>query len=248
MKTKTSGAVIVAVLLLGSMSVQAGLLATSLPGNTVVYKNIAEDISGAGTYGVPVVTGDILDFDPLGLGVSASGGAIDYNDAQLNFQILAKDQWAVTEVKFAELGDYLLAGPGGAGTYASVSATFFVNILEIDGVAPVAPINYSVSQTFANVAMPGDAGTGLWSGDVNFDIGQIITDAGQTYEMGATWVSVVLDNIMLASSEAGTISQIKKKDANGFTVTSYVVPEPASMALLVGASSAIVFVRRRLLA
>lgn len=252
MKTRVWITGLAVVLLSASMSVQAGLLASSLTGDTVIYSDVSENVTGdgingsLGTYGTPVISGDLLDFDPLGLGVNSSGGGLKQTDALLSFDIKAKDGFAISDLIFSELGDYLLAGAGGAGTYAQVSATFNISIVEIDGLAPIAPINHSEVHSFSNVALPADAGSGIvWSGSADLDFNAIITGAGQSYVDGATWVSIELANIMYAGSEAGTIAQIKKKDGNGFAVTSVVVPEPASVALFAGASSSIFFIRRR---
>src|SRR5688572_21908548 len=104
-------------------------------GSTVVYQNVTES-SGTDSipqFGAPTVLVDTLDFNPVGFDAfSSGGGAPDITDGQLNFTIKANSGYIIPFVNFSERGDFTLAGTGTALTYASVSATVFIDILEVD--------------------------------------------------------------------------------------------------------------------
>ncbi len=256
MKNSIRNVGVITALLLVSMSTQAGLLRNSAPGDTVTYTAITEDISGygtfGGTYGTPTINGDLLDFNPLGLQAQATGGADSENDAELRFGVEAHQGYHISDIQFGEAGESRLRDPGSVGTvstFTEVTATFFVDILELDHGATALPgsVDDQYIRYFAYFDITGGLGINLWDGNIDIDIDQILLDNEVNYEFGATEVHITLDNIMYAASEVGTTATIKKKDADGFTITAVSVPEPASVVLLLGTTSGLVFIRRRII-
>lgn len=221
-------------------------------GNTIKYTSVTED-SGtdpAPLFGTPTVSADTLDFNPTSFNSNSSGASgVDITDGTLAFGIVALDNNIIDEVQFDEAGDFTLAGLGGAGTYASVTANFIIEITHVDGVS-INPVQILADMVFTpsngNWDLlndgPGPAVNGGWSGSLDVDITQALIDASVSYVNGATQVSVILDNTLTTLSESGTQAFIAKKDTGGVTIT--VVPEPASLALL-GLGTALIAVRRR---
>jgi hypothetical protein len=223
-----------------------------------MYLDVTEDANSAGDdpplFGAPNISGDSLDFDPVGFSASATGASgNDITDGNLKFDIVAKPGKYLTNVQFAEAGDATLAGFGTDATFVSVTAMLFIDIEEVDGVA-ITPVNVMASMAFTpsgayDLATHGGGGplfsTG-WSGSVTIDLLQALTDNNVPFVNGATRVTFNLDNTLTALSEAGTSSLIAKKDFDGLTVTAN-VPEPGSLALaslaLLGLSASLL--RRR---
>lgn len=208
-------------------------------GVNVKYLQITEDSVTDPTplFGTPQVFGDTLDFNPVGFGASSSGGgAPDVTDGNLTFMIEAKPQHIVDRVTFSEAGDYTIFGTGGLGTQVTVSAPVFIDIVEVDGVG-INPINLQLQMTFAPSNGDYDlfndgAGFGvIWNGSLDVDLTQVLIDQGVPFVDGVTKVNVDLDNILTATSEAGSSATIAKKDFKGFSVTAD-VPEPGAAALL----------------
>ncbi|MCA9258986.1 MAG: hypothetical protein KDA61_07290, partial [Planctomycetales bacterium] len=77
-----------------------------------------------------------------------------------------------------------------------------------------------------------------WHGNQTIDLSDILEANNISFLMGATLVSVNLDNTLAVTSESGTYSFIAKKDFDVTTVpgTESNVPEPAaaSLAALIG--------------
>ena len=246
------------------MNAQAGLLTNSISGTTVTYNNVSEDITAAtlatfgafepstGTYGQPSVSGNQLDFNPTGLVAGGANGDFMIKDAELTFEAKADEGFHIPDLVFSEAGDTILneivLGSATPNTRTSVEFTYFIDIIEVDQIPFTGTLsNYSGTASFAFFQAPGDLGTTNWTGTANIDIEQILIDSGISYTFGATEVGVKIDNILYAYSENGTIASIKKKDADGFAVTAVSIPEPASAVLLVGMTSGLMFVRRRLI-
>jgi len=215
-------------------------------GATVMYLDVTEDANSAGDdpplFGAPTISGDSLDFDPVGFSASAAGAAgNDITDGNLQFDIVAKPGKYLTNVQFSEAGDTTLAGFGTDATFTSVTAMLFLDIEEVDGVPLNSPINVIASMVFTPSS--GDYGLGTdggggpifssaWSGSVTVDLLQTLTDNNVPFVNGATKVSFNLDNTLTALSEAGTSALIAKKDLDGLTVTAN-VPEPSTVALAI---------------
>jgi hypothetical protein len=162
----------------------------------------------------------------------------------------AKPNQLIDQLQFSEAGDFTLAGFGGAGTFASVAANLFIDIVEVDGVSINAiPIITSMSfmpssgdWDLANDG-PGPVVNGTWTGSVDVDLTQVLIAEGILFTGGVTKVNVTLDNTLVTLSEDGTSSFIAKKDTKGLSVTA-VIPEP-STGLLVGFGFVLVAATRR---
>jgi len=235
MKTRKYVGWILSVAVLASTLVAQAETYVDQEGDTVWYRDIAEDVD-YGTYGAVTVSGDTLNFRPLGLKAESSGGgAPTVNDAQLQFDVEAKEGKYVAGIEFSELGDLSLFGTGTDSTYVQIIANFFVRIDEVDGVS----ID-SITKEFSLSVLPNtdgkfelvEDGEGIhdWEGSVYLDLESMLDDI--TYIDGVTRAFVNLDNWLIASSEEDTFSSIQKKIAGGFSITSDVVPEPASVGLL----------------
>lgn len=190
-------------------------------------------------FGAPTVSGNTLDFDPKGFAADSQGVAPpDITDGQLNFTIQALDGYGIPALTFSERGDFTLAGIGTANTYASVAAAFFVDIVDVDGVALPTPIQLNANMVFTPNAsgkfeLPTDEGSGvIWTGDLNLDLNAALVGNAVAFDLGATLVKVSMDNTLVAQSEEASRAFIAKKDVKGFSVTSALIPEPTSTALI----------------
>ncbi len=210
-------------------------------GNTVNFLQVTEDSGTDPTplYGAPSVFGDTLDFNPISFNAGATGaGGVDITDGTMSLMMTSKPGNFIDQVLFDEAGDVTLAGFGGIGTFASVSANFFVEIQEVDGVGIgsiliQAPMIFTPSGGTYDQATDGGGGplfNSAWSGSLLVDLTQALIDNNIPHVNGVTKISVVFDNTLVALSENGTSSFIAKKDVGGVGIT--VVPEPATIGLL----------------
>jgi hypothetical protein len=230
----------IGLLALGSVASAAAINYGNFNGTNVMYLQVTEDSSTDPTplFGAPTVSGDSLTFNPTSFGASATGaGGVDITDGTLASTLMTTGTKRIHKVSFAEAGDYTLAGGAGTtATAASVGASFFLRVIELDGVG-VAPINFSGNMTFSPSGGTYDfvndphGPAQIWNGTVTFDIDALL--ASQNVVGQATKILLSLDNVLLAASEAGTFSTIKKKQFEGVTVTVDTdVPEPTSIAFL----------------
>jgi len=186
-------------------------------------------------YNAPGVFGNTLDFDPT-MNSAADGFDADITDAQINMMIESIEGVGIGSLSFSEAGDTSLIGTGTAATATAVAATFFVEILEVDGVGidPVSDIfmmSFSPSAGDFNLDDDGNLVGQAWTGSLLIDI-QAMLDAVDI-DGNATLVSLVFDNILTASAEDGTASVIAKKDSS---VTVAQIPAPGALMLLGAAS------------
>jgi hypothetical protein len=207
----------------------------------IKFRNVTES-SGTDPvplYGAPSYFNTGADFDPTSLIAFSTNGANDITDGQLNFTlegtVSGSQVVAINNISLFEAGDYTLAGVGTAATQVIAGASIRVTITEIDGVAPAGgpitliPSNASVG--FNLLASPGIVMP--WSLGTSLNIAAQLTSLGIPHTYGATEVEVVIDNDLIALSEAASAARIAKKDFQVMTegeVTA--VPEPAAVSVL----------------
>lgn len=236
---------ILSVLVLSAAVSAAPINYGSFMGNTVTYVDVTEDSNSGDAlplFGSPTVSGDSLDFDPVGFNAHATGAAgVDITDGNLSFMVVAKPLQVIQNVQLSEAGDTTLAGFGTDATFTSVTATGVLNINEVDGVG-IGAISEPITLTFTpsggtyGLLTAGGGGplfNSFWSGSWSRDIEQALIDHNVPYIFGATKISINIDNTLTALSQLGTSSLIAKKDFGGLSVTVN-VPEPASLVLVLG--------------
>jgi hypothetical protein len=237
------GVALIATLLSSVVAHSAPINYGNFSGATVDYLDVTEDANSAGDFpplfGPPSVSGDSLDFDPVGFSASATGAAgNDLTDGNLKFMVAAHAGKAINNIQLAEAGDLTLLGFGTDATFVGVTALGVIDISEVDGVGiPVIskPFALSFSPSGGTFGLATDGGggplfNGTWSGSLAIDINQILTDENQPFNFGATKISINLDNSLTALSELGTFSLIAKKHFGGLSVTVN-IPEPSTLAL-----------------
>jgi PEP-CTERM motif len=211
-------------------------------GTSVSYVNVTEDTTTGDSqplFGTPTVTGNSIDFNPVGFDAEASGAAgSDDTGGRLTFSIQAHLGNAITSVQFSEAGDTTLAGVGTDATSTAVTANGTIKINAVDGAAitPITrPISLSFTPSGGTYGLASDGG-GLpiyhtqWTGSLTVNLPQILTNASVPFAFGATNISVDLVNLLTARSQAGTDALMNKHDFGGLSITA-VVPEPASALL-----------------
>lgn len=258
----TSSLIILLTLLLASMSAHASISTNYGSHEAVsVWYNDVSETTDAGAYRAPIVTGDTLSFVPLGVKAESSDGGLDTNTAQLAFDIQAKAGKYVAGLLLSEEGDFSMQGLTGTdATYVDVTANFAITISEVDG-ASITPVTDNLSMTFSpnadgtfELITDGGGGSsffnpyqGAWDGTIYIDLFEVLDNHSVPYNAGGgvTLANLSLENILTADSESGTSSFIQKKVQSDFTITSNIIPEPASLLLMVGTTSFFAFFRRR---
>ena len=222
-------------------------------GNTVTYVDVTEDSNSGDTlplFGAPIVSGDSIDFNPVGFDANATGAAgNDITSSQLSFMVVAQDpfgsDFGITNINFSEAGDTTIAGVGSDLTMTSVTATVIININEVDG-AGINTVTVPAALTFTpsggTYGLGTDGGGGpvfhtAWSGSLFVDLNAALIANNVPFDVGATKISVDISNSLAATSENGTFAVIAKKDFGGVSVTVNMpdpgeIPEPGTLALL----------------
>jgi MYXO-CTERM domain-containing protein len=194
--------------IIGQPAVGAQINYGSHVGSHVTYVNVTED-SGDDEplplFGAPTVTGNSIDFNPVGFDAASSDGGSDITDSNLVFMVTANPTGAggnpggnrIRSITLNEAGDTTLAGTVIAGSMGTATAVFASGVLDIqevdltvgDGYNPVGINNISVpfSMTFTpsggTYFLGTDGGGGPiyhtpWSGSVTLDIDSILIANG----------------------------------------------------------------------
>jgi hypothetical protein len=212
-------------------------------GGVVEYTNVTESSASDPTplYNAPDVTVNLLDFDPLAFGASSTGGAPDLTDGQLNAGFNTLLGTGITTLLIQESGDFSLAGVGTAATSVVYGLFAKVTIQQVDGVA-VTPFTVIASASFNKNLLANPGTNQPWTAGLLLDLGPaLVTNGYAGYSLGVTKGELVVDNTLVALSEAGSVAFLAKKDINitpgGPLDPDNVIPEPAAaVLLLVGAS------------
>lgn len=239
------------------VSAQASLLYSAnygdFIGDTVNYINVTEssETDANALYNAPSISSDTITFNPDFTSYSSGAAGSDTTDGKLSFVINSHSGNFINKLKFSEAGDVSLTGFSN-DAYADVSANFIVTVSAVDG-NPINPVTGTTSMTFSPSAdgsfqlsnLGGPGYNSGWTGSMEIDLDGLLTSFGVPFINGATQVDVKLDNTLTTLSQEGTEAFIAKKDFKGFSVTSEVIPEPASAVMLIATTSGLVFVRRR---
>lgn len=152
-------------------------------------------------------------------------------DDTLTITIQANSGSYIDDVLLTEAGDTTLFGEAFAATV--VSASVFVDIFEIDGVA-VNNINGNAAMIFTRdgefESNDEGYGTHIWTGSLLIDLDAIIAGAPGGVVGRATRIQLNLDNTLIAYAASGATSRIEKKDIDGLAIT--IVPEPTTAVLM----------------
>jgi len=224
-------------------------------GNTVMYQNVTE-LNGEPNllFSMPSVVGDTLEFDPVNFFSEMNPGpGVDITHSELSTTIMASPGFVIENLMIQEAGDYTLVGPPRGFAKASVSATFFFNVLEVDGVAVANGPSGVVNMQFTTGAgpnggqfsLPGNAVAVPWQGTAFIDIAAAMA-ASPFSGQSATKVELVFDNSLSTIADAASSAFIQKKVIGGLTIQTN-VPEPGSvmLALVAGVPLTLLAVRRR---
>jgi hypothetical protein len=209
-------------------SISYGNLGPIAPGYSFVNIVESSGTDGVPLYGPPSPFVIGLDFTPTSFGAASAGGGADLTDGQLNYTVVAgPGAPGIPLISFAEGGTFTLGGTGTAATQVLAGASIAATIREINGVSvtpiPLAPVTASANYNLA--ASPG-AGQ-LWSLSASINVTAQLAGLGYGPGQLATRADVVIDNSLVAVSEALGAATISKGDF-GVTVT----PEPTSCAMM----------------
>jgi hypothetical protein len=220
-----------------------------------------------GLFGAPLLipTGsDDLTFSDLGFSSLAADGTFELQDGKLTFNIVPTTPSAfIHSLSFDEGGAYRVDGPTGD---ASSEATLLFNdvrITSVNGATLANPIIVSPTFNESQVSQTGSPGVSFASGDVKLT--STGGDATGTWDISAafnfdaalasaavsgriTGISVALNNELLTQTTSTDGLTLATMDKKHFIVTPVTtsVPEPASLALLLGGS--LLLARRRIAA
>ncbi|QDU89747.1 hypothetical protein Pla175_31420 [Pirellulimonas nuda] len=218
-------------------------------GTTVDYLDVTEDTNSGDTqplFGAPNISGDSLDFDPVGFSANSSGGgAPDQTDGQLKFMIRAKAGKAIQSISLTEAGDTSLARSivSNEDAFTQVTANIFIDVLEVNFLPVSTTLNANGVMTFTPSGgdyLLSTDGAGnptyntSWTGNFFYELGPLLAANGITGLV--TKVGINLDNTLTASSGPNSSALIAKKDFDGVVITvnpgpDNVVPEPSACVL-----------------
>jgi hypothetical protein len=224
--------------------------------NTVRFSDFTESSGTDATplFHAPTVSGDTLNFDPVFTAYAngSGGNASDTTEGQLGFEVSAAGDHVIRKVQITERGDYNMLSFGNSAL-VDVTATLFVEVLEVDGKALASPVNGTAQMSFDPKAdgqfLLSSFGTdsGLWIGSLIVDLDALLADNSISYVNGATRVNLELGNTVQALAQTDTEAFIANKDLQVFALSSNIssIPEPASLELLFGITSLLAFIRHR---
>lgn len=226
------------------------------PPGVTMYLDVTEssgtDPLPPGRYGPPTINGDNLDFDPKEFVAYALGGAMDITDVQLNFTLMSLPLSGVTSIMIAEGGDFTLSGIGTALTHVAAGVSMTIDIFEVDGVPLPQPIHvFQSTAIIRDLVSDGPVVLAPWDNGLLMNFIPILNEHEINFEWGVSKAEVVIDNQLFAISEPESLAFIAKKD---FSITTnvvidpdFVIPEPATLALMALAIACFgVVFRRRL--
>jgi hypothetical protein len=221
----------------------------------------------SGLFGAPALSppnSDNLAFPALSFSDLVADGQFQLQDGQLTFNVTPTTNATIHSLSFDEGGAWRVDGPEGD---ASAEATLLFNdlrITAINGVALGQAIIVDPTFSESDVIQSGSAdvstaegditftstggdAVGTWDITAEFNIDAALAAADKTGQV--TSISVALNDQLFAQTTSVdstlTLASIDKKHfiVSGITTPGSVVPEPASLSLLLG--GAMMMLRRR---
>ena len=229
---------------------------SDIPPGSVMYLDVTESSAPAPLplFGPPSITGNNLAFLPKAFAAFATSGANDITDGQLNTQVMVLEinnvvAGGLTSLSVTERGDYTLFGTGTTLTNVAAGVSLHVEILEVDG-NPIVPINVSSNASFSNsLTSSGPTVLAPWAISSGVSLGSVLAQNQIPFKFGVTKANIVIDNQLLATSEANSIAFIAKK---GFSIRpvieinpDFVIPEPTTLILGLASLLAVTTIRRQ---
>jgi hypothetical protein len=224
-------------------------------GPNVMYLDVTEEPTKSpppvpvSLFGAPTLSGNTLDFNPVGFKAESSNGGFAFTDGLLTTTIMTTNaNEYISQLWLSEFGSYSLLGGTPAGTQARVSIVVQAKVMEVNGVALANPIvlpqtiNYvngglaPATTAFGGMTFQSTGGALIgqpWSANVSFNLAAV---------PGATKIDLVLDNALLATSEANSFAFIDKKD---FQIFNTVVPEPGTIIMGIAGCLGLVVMGRK---
>ena len=223
----------------------------SFVGDDITYTDVAE---ATPRFGTPTVSGNSLDFNPVGFSAGSSNGGTDSAIGNLAFgiEVNKKSSSRIGSISLSEIGTTTLAGnvpPGSMATAAAVFTSGVLDIHEVDfkGINHISvPFSMTFNPSGGTYFLGTDGGGGPlfntpFSGSATLPVDAILIANGLT--PSATKVSIDLSNELHTVSEPLTSAFMSKLD---FSVQTTVhTPEPTALSGLALAALALLQRRQR---
>ncbi len=181
-----------------------------------------------GQFGIPSVAGNVFYFTPVGFDAQSAGGAnsgFDLVNQTFNLRVRVRDGYRFDSLRLTERGDYVLLGNGASAEVGGQLRVF-------DAALPgnERSVSFLPDAPLTQTGFP----TRNWSVDTTIAVA----------DLNAATLNVTLQNILVASSVAGSLGFVEKKFAGlDFAVTP--VPEAETWAMMLAGLGLVGFMAAR---
>lgn len=190
--------------------------------------------SDNGLFGEPTVNGSQFLFFPSNFKASSANGVAAQTTDRLQFKLTAKPGQTFTQIVIKELGDFSINGTGNVNAFG----TLYVTKLTNPGFGTVVTDPETASYYSASIPTTPSNVTGVKNGTWN-------TNFVANLPAGTTEVMIVLNNVLSATSGANSTSFIEKKVVGPEVMIDVVLPEPASIGMILVGGAGMLLRRKR---
>ena len=184
---------------------------------------VSDGGSDNGLFGDPTLAGNNILFTPKNFRATASNGGTDNVSDRLQFTLTADQGGQLNGINVRELGDYSILRGG------EVSAFGGLFVYDSKGNIYSDSLNFPASTTGTAAGVYDETATVM-------------------FPAGTTQVTVVFNNILEAAADPNGTATIAKKLVRGgvdIQIITPSVPEPGSLAILIGGGGMVLLRRRR---